>query len=216
MAIVLTIDHSLMPLHTHHHHHHLINQTSSLVSPLLIFSILGILLSNDDPSRSEVRIPLDLPAETLILIMVRSANERSTSFYVSLAFFFVLGTILVSYGFGVVTFVLWVFVAIWTFGFRDKFSTETTASAYSVFNKDGKSIVGGFTGSQFERQLRGPLAAVEVDDSLKGSVPELSQQSSSSCCSNIDKPSQSVILSIEREKRRKAAAEAAERRFKGA
>lgn len=119
------------------------------------------------------------------------------------------------YGLGVVTFVMWVLVAIWMFGLRDKFSTETTASAYSVFNKDGRSIVGGFTASQFERQLRGPIQMAVADDPLKGPIAEHSQRLSPYNLSN-NESSKSCLSDLQRERKRQSAAEAAERRHKEA
>ena len=138
--------------------------------------------------------------------MVRAANEKSTSFYLTLAICFVTGAALIYHDFGVIAFVMLVFVGIFGFGLRDKFSNESTASAYSVFNKDGKGIVGGFTATQFENQLRGPLASkIDKNDPVKGSIAE-SQQ-------NYDKSTSSTPSDVERTARRKAAAEAAERRF---
>jgi hypothetical protein len=140
--------------------------------------------------------------------MVRAANEKSTSFYLALIVCFIIGVSLIYHDFGVIAFVMLVFVGIFGFGLRDKFSNESTASAYSVFNKDGKGIVGGFTANQFENQLRGPLGrTIDKNDPVKGSIAE-SQQ-------NVDKSttSSTPASDAERTARRKAAAEAAERRF---
>jgi hypothetical protein len=134
----------------------------------------------------------------------------------SLAFFFILGAILVYYGLGSITFVLWIFVAVWMFGLRDKFSTETTASAYSVFNKGGRSIVGGLTKDQLEGQLRGSLRTADTDDAATGTIPEHSQSVSISGYSKNSRLIQSHLPEAEREKRRKASAVAAERRHKEA
>ena len=112
--------------------------------------------------------------------MVRAANQKSTSFYIGLIICFVIGALLIYHDLGVIAFVMLVFVGIWGFGFRDKFSNESTASAYSVFNKDGRAIVGGFTASQFENQLRGPLArhSNNSTDPLKGPIAESRQEES--------------------------------------
>jgi len=59
---------------------------------------------------------------------------------------------------GTVAFVGSVLLAIRTFGLRERFESEETASAYSVFNRSGKSIVGGFTAEQFDKQMRGGVA----------------------------------------------------------
>lgn len=97
------------------------------------------------------------------------------------------------------------------FGLRDKFSTETTASAYSVFNEGGRSIVGGLTKNQLERQLRGSLGTVDPDDAATGPI---AKRLSSIECPNKSRSIQSYLSDAEREKRRKAAAGAAERRCK--
>jgi hypothetical protein len=139
--------------------------------------------------------------------MVRAANQKSTLFCIGIAMCFVIGAVLTYYDLGVIAFVMLVFVGIWGFGFRDKFSNETTASAYSVFNKDGRAIVGGFSASQFENQLRGTVSRNPNDhnDPVKGPIAESSQE----------KPTGGTSLSdAERIARRRAAAEAAERRFK--
>ena len=139
--------------------------------------------------------------------MVRAANEKSATFYFGLAICLVIGCLLIYYDFGVIAFVMLVFVAIWGFGLRDKFSNERTASAYSVFNKDGRSIVGGFTASQFEDQLRGPLARTSAqNDPLKGPIAESQQENFSG--------GTAPISDAERIARRRAAAEAAERRLR--
>jgi len=138
--------------------------------------------------------------------MVRAANEKSTSFYIGLFISFVIGAVLTYYDFGVIAFVMLVFVGIWGFGLRDKFSNETTASAYSVFNKDGRAIVGGFTAGQFENQLRGPLARnTSYNDPVRGPIAESKQETQTGRTSVSD---------AERVSRRKAAAEAAERRLR--
>jgi len=143
--------------------------------------------------------------------MVRAANEKSTSFYVAITICFIIGIILIYHDLGVISFVMFVLVGIYGFGLRDKFSNESTASAYSVFNKDGGSIVGGFTASQFENQLRGPFGRnrnADNDDPLKGPIAtaEYSQQ-------NNKKGNSHNISDAERTAKRKAVAEAAERRF---
>lgn len=138
--------------------------------------------------------------------MVRAANEKSNVFYIGLSACLAFAALLVYHDLGVIAFVMLVFVAIFGFGLRDKFSNETTASAYSVFNKDGKAIVGGFTASQFENQLRGPaMSRANPNDPLKGNIAEALQNKSAGSTSLSDN---------ERAARRRAAAEAAERRLK--
>jgi hypothetical protein len=145
--------------------------------------------------------------------MVRSANEKSTRFYISLVVGVVVCGILIYQDLGVVAFVIIVFGLIFGFGLRDKFSNESVASAYAVFNKDGKSIAGGFTAGQLERQLRGGTGIVNDDDPVKGPIAEHLNASPSS----INIKSRSVdrnLTDTERDKRRKAAAEAADRRLR--
>ncbi len=138
--------------------------------------------------------------------MVRAANEKSNVFYFGLTVCLAFAALLVYLDLGVIAFVMLVFVGIWGFGLRDKFSNESTASAYSVFNEDGKAIVGGFTSSQFENQLRGPLSrAKSTSDPVKGKIAMALQK----------KPDgKTSLMDTERTARRRAAAEAAERRLK--
>ena len=135
--------------------------------------------------------------------MVRAANEKSTIFYFGIAICLVVGALLIYYDLGVIAFVMMVFVGIFGFGLRDKFSNETTGSAYGVFNKDGRAIVGGFTASQFENQLRGARNS-NHNDPVNGPIAESRQEKAGGRTSLSD---------AERTARRRAAAEAAERRL---
>jgi hypothetical protein len=138
--------------------------------------------------------------------MVLAANHRSPIFYAGTLVWLGVCIVLIYHDFGVLAFCGSVMFAIWSFGLRDKFSGEETGSAYSVFNKDGKAIVGGFTASQFERQMRGGIGRDEDNSSnpVKGSVTVASATLvSTSGAQSKD----------ERLRRRKAAAEAAERRL---
>jgi hypothetical protein len=141
--------------------------------------------------------------------MVRAANERSTIFYVGCITWMVCSILLTVWGFGVVAFCGSILLAIWAFGLRDKFSNEETASAYSVFNKDGQAIVGGFTAGQFDRQLRGGFATRSTtsndgnDDPVKGSV----------ATAEVSTAAAKTTDANERLRRRTAAAAAAEKRF---
>lgn len=138
--------------------------------------------------------------------MVRAANEKSYGFYVTIGACLIASSLLIYYDLGVLAFVMLVFVAIFGFGLRDKFSNEETASAYSVFNKDGRSIVGGFTASQFERQMRGGLAGSgdDSDNPLKGPIAEHDKGTTGG----------ETVSENERLRRRRAAAEAAQRRLR--
>ena len=139
--------------------------------------------------------------------MVRASNERTNTFYALWAVWMVVCVLLVRYEFGVVAFSVSILLAIWTFGLRDKFSNEETASAYSVFNKDGKAIVGGFTASQFERQMRGGGHKASEDDPVRGKV------ATADIDKNSDQRSSQQLSTDERLRRRKAAAAAAEKRL---
>ena len=138
--------------------------------------------------------------------MVRAANERSNSFRLGIATCIGLGIFLIYSGFGVLAFALAIFVGIFGFGLRDKFSNETTASAYSVFNQDGRAIVGGFTAGQFEKQLRGVGGGTlgNNDDPAKGSIAKARMAASSKSIK---------LTEEERMIRRRDAAAAAERRL---
>jgi hypothetical protein len=135
--------------------------------------------------------------------MVRAANERTPIFYLGCAAWLVVAVLLIAWDFGVVAFCGSILLAIWVFGLREKFANEETASAYSVFNKDGKAIVGGFTAEQFDRQMRGGLAS-NNNDAVRGSVAVAKNESHTI--------TQAKINDQERLRRRKAAVAAAERR----
>jgi hypothetical protein len=152
--------------------------------------------------------------------MVRAANERTLTFYVGCAAWSMAAVLLMAWGFGVVAFGGSILLGIWVFGLRDKFSNEETASAYSVFNKDGQAIVGGLTAGQFDRQLRGGFAPPASnnnnnndntnDNPVRGSIAIAKTASSEhkGKANNDNKLGEN-----ERLRRRTAAAAAAERRF---
>ena len=139
--------------------------------------------------------------------MVRAANHRSPIFYAGTLVWLGVCVVLIYHDFGVLAFCGSVIFVIWTFGLRDKFSGEETGSAYSVFNKDGKAIVGGFTASQFERQMRGGIGRDEDNSTnpVKGSVTVAS--------ATVMVSTTGAQSEDERLRRRKAAAAAAERRL---
>jgi|ERR1740136_227821 len=150
--------------------------------------------------------------------MVRAANERTPMFYASCTAWIISTILLVWLDLGVIAFCGSIFIAIWVFGLRDKFSNEETASAYSVFNTDGRAIVGGFTASQLDRQLRGGGAAGAItrttnaadnnatDDPVRGPVAtaEIAKYTTTTSSSSNNN---------ERLHRRKAAVAAAEQRI---
>ena len=96
-------------------------------------------------------------------------------------------------------------MAIAAWGLRDKFASETTGSAYSVFNTNGQAIAGGFTMNQLDRQLRGGFGSPSGGD---GSI--MAQAIASN---NADTSTKAKRLSeTERMRRRKDAAAAAVKR----
>ena len=140
--------------------------------------------------------------------MVVAANHRSPIFYAGSLVWLGVCVVLIYHDFGVLAFCGSVMIAIWTFGLREKFSGEETGSAYSVFNKDGKAIVGGFTASQFDRQMRGGIGRDEDHSAnpVRGSVTV--------AAANLGSTTKYGAHSEEeRLRRRKAAAAAAERRL---
>lgn len=137
--------------------------------------------------------------------MVRVANERTRGFYLGCFVWILLAGWLTVLDLGVIAFVVSVLLAIWVFGFRDKFSSETTASAYSVFNPGGKAILGD-GGKQLDRQLRGGGFATTTDDEDDDS------REAAPLLKTTTAPRQS-IGSDEKLRRRSAAAAAAERRL---
>mmetsp|Transcript_4937 Transcript_4937/g.7140 ORF Transcript_4937/g.7140 Transcript_4937/m.7140 type:complete len:143 (+) Transcript_4937:112-540(+) len=136
--------------------------------------------------------------------MVRSAKQKTLSFYVAFAAWMLFAALLIVWDLGVIAFTLSILLAIWFFGLREKWTTEKTASAYSIFNENGQAIVGGFTAQQFENQMRGGLSAGQNDSSLDSIAAPKNQNSKSERAPATDQ---------ERLKRRKAAAVAAERRL---
>lgn len=133
--------------------------------------------------------------------MVRSSQERSPSFYAGILAWFVCCVVCVKNDLGVLVFCGSIFLSIWFFGLREKFSNETTASAYSVFNNDQRAIAGSFTGEQLDRQLRNGSYTSEQKSSTIPTARAGKSEKASKCNDG------------ERLRRRKAAALAAERRM---
>lgn len=138
--------------------------------------------------------------------MVKAAYERTRGFYLGLMTWTISVIWLVTIDLGVVAFTCSVLLSIWVFGFRDRFESEASDSAYSVFNQNGKAIIGGFTGQQFDRQMRGGTDLVNDENSgnetATGGAPFVTTR----------KDPREKINDDARLKRRRAAAEAAERR----
>ena len=106
-------------------------------------------------------------------------------------------------GFGSLAALLSCFVALFAFGFREKWADEGL-SAYSVFNPGGKNIPGSFTAQQLDYQLRGVYggAVDDLDDGI--AQPPMARTHS--------RLSEKITVT-ERLRRREAAAAAAERRI---
>ena len=143
--------------------------------------------------------------------MVRAANERTRGFYVGCGIWCLCCFWLIKTDLGSIAFVGTVLFAIYAFGFREKFDSEETSSAYSVFNKGGKAIPGGFTGDQLDQQLRGGMAAKinsmgNTTSKSKGGDAPLLTTSDTILSKNISSDKDKL-------KRRSVAAAAAERRF---
>lgn len=138
--------------------------------------------------------------------MVRSATERSNSFYVGAIAWIVACAWLISNDLGSLAFVASALLAIWCFGLRDKFQGEQGDSAYNVFNKGGRAILGGFTGEQLDQQMRGGMTYNSNNKPKADSdAPLTTATTAASGSTNISEN--------EKLKRRSAAAAAAERRF---
>jgi Uncharacterized conserved domain (SAYSvFN) len=170
----------------------------SFIPRLVNSSVIGsIILSGNSTIGRLIRLQVK---------MVRSASDRSPIFVAGWVVWFGICVLLIVHDFGVVAFCGSVMLGIWIFGLREKFSGEETGSAYSVFNKDGKGIVGGFTASQFDRQMRGGFGGDDdASNPVRGSVTILANSGSSG------RPT--VQSEEERLRRRKASAAAAERRL---
>mmetsp|Transcript_20264 Transcript_20264/g.37825 ORF Transcript_20264/g.37825 Transcript_20264/m.37825 type:complete len:146 (-) Transcript_20264:45-482(-) len=98
-----------------------------------------------------------------------------------------------------IVFIMALFYFLFTYGFRDKWSSEQTPSAYSVFNKN-------------HREIAGTLSARKIDAQLRH-VNEVQQQSSSNIEGVKIQEPPSPIDEDERLKRRAAQAEAAASRI---
>lgn len=145
--------------------------------------------------------------------MVRAANERTRGFYVGCAAWSLCCCWLIYNDLGSIAFVGGVLLAIYTFGLRDKFDSEETSSAYSVFNNGGKAIPGGFTGDQLDQQLRGGVTnkfncmGSATSSTSKGEDAPLVTTSDAKIQKKVESDRDTL-------KRRSAAAAAAERRLK--
>lgn len=139
--------------------------------------------------------------------MVRSAYERPSSFWIGFLIWAICSVILVYIELGILAFVGSVILGVWVFGMRDKFEGETTASAYSVFNKGGKSLPGSLTVHDIDQQLRsgGIVSGQEIMNDADG--PAESKTSGIGFTGFALTQSQD-----ERDRRRRAAADAALRR----
>ena len=137
--------------------------------------------------------------------MVRVAHERSKAFYVGACAWLVGCAWCVRQGLGILAVVFSALLALWVFGLREKFDSEDSPSAYSVFNKGGRAILGGFTGEQLEAQLRGSSGNKEKTLDSNNDAPLVTTTTNKT---------QARLNENEKVKRRSAAAAAAERRLR--
>lgn len=89
--------------------------------------------------------------------------------------------------------------ALFSFGLREQWASDRSASAYSVFNEGGARLQGTFTAEQFDAQLRGGRAQAETGGTpVRRAVPA--------------EDSATRISDMDRVRMRAAAASAAARR----
>jgi Uncharacterized conserved domain (SAYSvFN) len=141
--------------------------------------------------------------------MVRSTSDRSASFYIGLVAWAIVSIGLVMVELGVLAFFGTVVLGLWQYGLRDKLDGETTASAYSVFNKGGKSLPGSTTMQDVDQQLRsggGLLSAGQRDTDAPSGPAEIINNDNNRFTRN------STTSHDERDRRRKMAADAALKR----
>ena len=96
--------------------------------------------------------------------MVRAASSR-WGLALAAAIFVAVQACAIAVDFGTPVGIVLAIVGIWTMGTRTKWEGEV--SAYSVCNKDGKAILGGFTAEQFDAQMR-HKDVDDVDDADAG------------------------------------------------
>lgn len=138
--------------------------------------------------------------------MVRAATEKSHTYYIGCIAWIACAIWLMAKDFGVIAFTATILLCIWTFGLRDKFESEDAPSAYSVYNRGGRAVVGSFTGKQLDRQLRGGMAVDSDDDEPTGEGGPLA--------STRRAPTKEHTSENDRLRRRSDAAAAAERRMR--
>ena len=139
--------------------------------------------------------------------MVRPANAKSRQFYANVALWATVTYWLVKNDLGSIAFVATCLLALWTFGLREKFDGEENMSAYSVFNRGGRAIMGGFTGEQFDQQMRGGVATGYKTSASRNNVGD------APLVSTADQKPPKELDEKDKLKRRSAAAAAAERRM---
>ena len=141
--------------------------------------------------------------------MVRSSTERTPTFYAGCAAWAGACYWLVRNGLGVVAIVGSILITIFVFGLRDKFEEGESMSAYNVFNKGGKAIMGSLTGDQVDAQLRGGIRFGKPDNSGGGGNTQSDKPlTTTATLSGAKKQTEHDKL-----KRRANAAAAAERRM---
>ena len=143
--------------------------------------------------------------------MVRAAHERSNFFYAGILVWLLICAWCVRQGLDILAVVGSALLALWVFGLRDKFDSESSPSAYSVFNKGGQAIMGGFTGEQLDAQLRGGGSHGQT---FLDSNKKKSDKDDSPLVTTATSQKPVRINENEKGKRRSAAAAAAEHRLR--
>ena len=143
--------------------------------------------------------------------MVRQAEPQLNRFTwrscLCVILWLILCACLTSIGLHQLAFILSILIAMFAFGFKERWASDRTASAYSVFNEGGSEILGTFNATKFDRQMRGVYGgALDHDgDSGASSVANPTHKASRGAVEKID--------ADERIRRRQNAAAAAEKRL---
>ncbi len=143
--------------------------------------------------------------------MVQQANQRTWRFHVGAALWAAGCGLAAAYSLGTVACTLSLFLALYLFGFREKWSGEAV-SAYSVYNRGGRALPGTFSAQQHDDEMRGLYGTARIDRS-GDSAPAGDGKTAAplSTPRTVER-----VSDEERVRRRAAAAAAAERRLLGA
>lgn len=134
--------------------------------------------------------------------MVKQERQRSWLLFVGIILWALVCVVATMNSFENVAFICSCFLALYFFGFRDKWP-EDGPSAYSVFNDGGRSIPGTFTAQHLDDQFRGIYGSSKEDEQFASQTVSLASKRSE------------IISADEKLRRRQIAAAAAERRLLG-